>query len=264
MEILVYIHIYNIVKNKLICIIGILISFFVFQEVGYAQKILDARTLKTKNLKPAILYWDFGDPEYLTIETIYPSRDSGNFYWNVVHRSPILDDSSGNGFDYYLINEKGLKTIKSQMYHAGFTNYAIDIDKDSAHISIKRPSDSVAYSIKIPDFIAPEGPGSSIFLGSLPLSENYHIQYYELDRWSGAAPKTGQVALTELKVIGVETLEIDGKKVSTYRMNITSKNGRFTEVWALKNEPHYWVKVNHKIDEKRTMKSRVVKMFIFK
>jgi hypothetical protein len=250
-------------KNRMKLVLGI-IALCSLCEHSIAQTRLSVESLIPKNLKPAILYWDFGSPEYLTVETIYPLRDSINSYWNVTHRSPVLDESEGNGFDYYQINEKGLKPVRSQMYHASFINYLINFEKDTAKLIIKKPTDTTEYKIKIPEFIAPEGPGTSIFLGSLPLSEGYHIEYYELNRWSGVAPNIGQLELKDLRVLGTEKLEIDGKYFDTYKINITSKSGGFTEIWALKDTPHYWVKVNHKISDGRMMKSKVVKLFIVK
>ena len=146
-----------------------------------AQETLTEEKIKTKQLKPAILYWDFGSPEYLTIETIYPLKDSTNSYWNVTHRSPVLDDSTSNGFDYYLINEKGLRPVISHMYHLGF-DYYINFKNDTASLYIKTMTDTTEYKIKVPRILAPEGPGLSVFLGSLELSKDYHISYYELNR----------------------------------------------------------------------------------
>lgn len=251
--------------NSKINNIQILLSLLISISLTYTsngQETLTNDKINTKQLKPAILYWDFGAPEYLTIESIYPTKDSVNSYWNVTHRSPIVDDTVGNGFDYYLINEKGLRPVISHMYHLGFTNYYINFKSDTASLSIKSMRDTVNYKVKIPEILAPEGPGLSVFLGSLKLSKQFHISYFELNRWSGTPPRIGQLELTELKVVGTEKLEIDGQSYDTFKVLISSKSGRFTEVWVLKNAPHYWVKVNQKIDEKRTMKSRVVKMYI--
>jgi hypothetical protein len=251
----------NIMKYK-----QILLSLLISTSLTYnsnGQETLTNDKINTKQLKPAILYWDFGAPEYLTIESVYPIKDSINSYWSVSHRSPIVDDTVGNGFDYYLVNEKGLRPVISHMYHLGFTNYYINFKSDTASLSIKSMRDTVNYKVKIPEILAPEGPGMSVFLGSLKFSKQFHISYYELNRWAGTPPRIGQLELTELKVVGTEKLEIDGQFFDTFKVFISSKSGRFTEVWVLKTAPHYWVKVNHKIDEKRTIRSRVVKMYIF-
>lgn len=228
----------------------------------FAQVALNPKDLKPDQLKPAMLYWDYGAPEYLTIESIYPHQDSTNSYWNVTHRSPVIDESTGNGFDYYLIEAKSVRPVLSHMYHSGFVNYKIEFSKEQANLDIKRPTDSIAYQLELPNYVAPEGPGTPIFLGSLPLQENYDIEFYELNRWNGTPPRTGQLDRTRLKVMGTETVQIEGQSLETYKLNITSEQGRFTEVWALKAAPHYWVKVHHKIDEKRTMKSKVVKLLM--
>lgn len=226
------------------------------------QNLLDPSALNGENIKPAMLYWDYGSPEYLTIETIYPSRDSLGQYWNITHRSPHLDENTGNGFDYYRINRKNVKPILSHMYHQGFTNYKIQFNADSAIIEIKKPKDTIQYNIEIPNYVAPEGPGTPVFLASLPLRENYHILYNEINRWSGKNPKTGEIQLTELKVIGIDTLTIEGKEYNTYILEITTQKGRYTKIWALKDLPHYWVKVEHKIDDERTMRSKVIKVIM--
>ncbi|MEM9679928.1 MAG: hypothetical protein AAF901_06360 [Bacteroidota bacterium] len=103
---------------------------------------------------------------------------------------------------------------------------------------------------------------TKVLLAALPLSENYHIIYNELNRWSGEAPNTGELQRTELKVIGTDTITIEGKEHETYVLKISNQKNRLTEVWVLKESPHYWVKVNHKIDEKRTMRSKVIKLLV--
>lgn len=227
-----------------------------------AQIMLDPTTLNGKLIKPALLYWDFGSPEYLTIESIYPTKDSSKQYWNVTHRSPNPDVKSGNGFDFYKIDQATLKPTLSHMYHDGFTNYKIAFHQDSATIHIQNATDTVKYYLSLPKYTAPEGPGNSVFVASLPLRENYHIRYQELNRWSGEQPNTGEIQLTELKVTGTDVINIDGKAYETYQLTITNEKNRLTEVWALKESPHYPVKIYHRIDDNRTMRSKVVKLLL--
>ncbi len=108
----------KIKKNSLL-VVAILILF----ENAESQNMLDPNSLDGGKIQAAMLYWDYGSPEYLTIETIYPSQDSINHYWNVTHRSPHLNEKSENGFDYYRINQKNVRPVISHMYHEGFTNY---------------------------------------------------------------------------------------------------------------------------------------------
>jgi hypothetical protein len=182
-----------------------------------------------------------------------------NSFWNVTHRSlhPSEDD---NGVDYYRVNANNLQPIFSQMFHPNQINYRIEYLNNQATIDIKNLNDTAQYQLKLPSFIAPEGPGTPLFLGSLPLKKDYQTQYYELNRWSGKALKLGQVELTKLKVIGSEALKIENKDYETLVVEITTANGRYTKAWVLKEAPHYWIKVHHKIDEKRIMKSQVVKI----
>ncbi len=137
-------------------------------------------------------------------------------------------------------------------------------DSDSALVDIRTPQDSVTYSLKLPNYIAPEGPGMPVFLASLPLKENYSIFYYQLNRWSGESPKTGELQQTYLKVIGIETLTIEEKEYETYVLEITTEKGKYTKIWALKEAPHYWVKVDHKLSEDETINSKVIKLIIVK
>lgn len=242
----------------------LLSSIILSSSVVCAQNQLKPADLRPRQLKPALLYWDYGAPEYLTIETIYPFQDSTHIYWNVSHRSAMLDDSTGNGFDFYQVEGDSIRPSLSHMYHSGFTNYKIEFGKDSAYLSIKTPADTVAYALQLPKPIFPEGPGTPILLGSLPLKKKFQVDYYELNRWRGKAPQTGTIELNTLKVVGQDVVEIDGKSLKTYKLEISSKSGRFTEVWVLKKAPHYWVKVNHKIDDKNFMRSKVAKILMLR
>lgn len=61
------------------------------------------------------------------------------------------------------------------MHHAGFIDYNIRFEPDSAKLSIKTMTDTLDYQLKLPELLSPEGPGTSVFLGSLTLSKGYRI-----------------------------------------------------------------------------------------
>ncbi len=213
--------------------------------------------LNTRQLKPAILYWDFG-----TVETIYPSEDSLGAYWNVMHRAaePIkpYDD-----YDYYKVEAKTLRPIVSEMYHRGFIDYRIDFEPAAARIDIARAQDTTHYRVDLPFQSAPEGPGSPLFWGSLPLRVGYTLEYEELDRWSGKDGHSGIVVTKVLRVVGKETLLIDQKKINTYKLEITSQNGSNLTVWVMRQPPHYWLRVHYRPSPGREMKSQVTRFFLW-
>jgi hypothetical protein len=212
--------------------------------------------INTKQLKPAILHWDFG-----TLETIYPSEDSLGTYWNVIHRGPEpikpYDD-----YDYFKVDSKTLRPLISEMYHRGFIDYLIRFDHQQAQVTINTDQDTTRYSIALPGFVTPEGPGSPLFWGSLPLKKGFEIYYDELDRWAGSGTKKGAVVKKTLKVTGEESLLIDNKKYSTYVLTISSNVGSNLTVWVMKEAPHYWLKVIYKPTPDREMRSQVTKIFI--
>ncbi len=226
------------------------------------QRLLAPTDMQPEQLKPALLYWDYGDPQYLTIETIYPHEDSLRSYWNITHRNPSPRASDGNGYDFYSIDSKTLRPVKSHMYHHGYIDYAINFESEVANITISKTGDTINYQVRIPDLLAPEGPGTPVFLGSLPLAPGLYLQYYELNRWTGKEPKTAQLELTDLRVIGEDLISINERKVPTYMLIISTKSGRYTKIWALKEAPHYWVKVQHRISEKEMQESKVTRLIL--
>jgi hypothetical protein len=149
------------------------------------------------------------------------------------------------------------------MFYNGQINYSIDFDSTKATVSIINAHDTVKYQVQTPAYIAPEGPGSAAFFACLPLQDNYIAKYYELNRWSAAAPNTGELILTTLRVTGTDTIVIDNKHYPTYVLEITTERGRYTKAWVLKNKPHYWVKTQHKIDAQRSIKAQVIKLVVF-
>jgi len=229
----------------------------------YGQMKLNPSDLNTEAIRPALIYMDFGSPEYLTIETIYPVSIADDMYWAVTHRSQRFNADLGNGYDYYLVNQETLLPKESHMYHKGFTNYRLEFEKDHTRITIVNPTDSVNYSISTSEYIAPEGPGNDLFLASLPLTENYHITYKEINRWTGSPPYTAKIEENELKVVGSELIEIEYKSIETYKVVVSSDSGRYTEFWVLKESPHYIVQSNHKVSEDRFIKAKAVRLFIF-
>lgn len=231
------------------------IAFVVACAQALAQSAL-ATQLNTRQLKPAIFYWDFG-----TIETIYPSEDSLGTYWNVVHRTsePVkpYDD-----YDYYKVDAKTLRPITSEMYHRGFIDYRIDFEPLAARIEIANDNDTTRYRVDLDTQPAPEGPGSPLFWGSLPLKVGYTMEYRELDRWAGKDRQLAVVVTKNLRVVGTETLRVDNQKVPAYQVEITSDKGSSMTVWVMKQAPHYWLQVNYRPTPDRERKSRVTRFFL--
>jgi hypothetical protein len=243
-------------NNKHITV-AILLFLFLAGRAN-AQVPLTQDKIKTKQLKPAILYWDFG-----TIETIYPSEDSLGSYWNVIHRSPE-PDANTDGYDFYKMDAKTLRPLVSEMRHPGFIHYRIDFTAQQAALYINDGKDSIRYTIALPNLVSPEGPGSPAFWGSLPLKPGFEIEYQELDRWAGKTIQKGVLVKKKLKVTGEEVLTIDQQKVPTYLLDIRSDAGSNLKVWVMKETPHYWVKVDYRPTPDRVMKSQVTRILLLK
>lgn len=240
----------EIMKWLILTMFILTLDFSVMAQQGVENKVY------TKQLKPAILYWDFG-----TLETIYQTKDSTGEYWNVIHRS-IEPDKKTDGFDYYKMNGKTLMPILSELYSPGEMEYTIRFNSKNAIVSYKSTTDTLDYSIDIPEYVAPEGPGTLAFLGSLPLTVGYTIAYFELDRWGGEHQKMALVS-TVLSVKSTDTLTIDSIIYNTYKVELSSENGANTTAWVLKEAPHYWLKVQYKPDKaSKARESKVTKIVI--
>jgi hypothetical protein len=92
--------------------------------------------INTRQLKPAVLHWDFG-----TLETIYPSEDSLGTYWNVIHRSPE-PTKPYDDYDYFKVEGKTLQPLISEMYHRGFIDYRIEFKQQQAEVTIGTDRDT--------------------------------------------------------------------------------------------------------------------------
>lgn len=238
---------------RLYCIAFLILSFTPSWSQTKVEKLIN-----TQQLRPAILYWDFG-----SIETIYPSEDSLGRYWNVIHRS-LEPEQETDGYDYYKMDSQTLRPLVSEMNHPGFIHYLIRFEKQQAAIQFKNSEDTVSYHLPLPEFVTPEGPGSPAFWGSLPLASGFELEYDELDRWAGKDKIKGILVRKKLRVTGVETLDIDAKKCPAYKMEVTSTLGSNLTVWVMKEAPHYWLKVIYKLSPDRTMKSAVTRLFLMK
>jgi len=229
-----------------------------------AVPFLSAGEMTPEALAPALIHWSFGRPDAITVETIYPASMEGERTWNVTHRSAFLDDESGNGFDYYVIDGESLRPIRSQMFHPGRINYEIDFTETQGALTINQGGEETAYTVELPGLLLPEGPGLGVLFAGLPLAEGYEVRFRQLARWSGTPPRLGKVVTTTLHVVDKDQLEIAGVSYPTFRMEMTDGEGGFTEVWALAEAPHYWVKTNHRLDDGRFMRSEAVALSIFR
>lgn len=239
--------------TRLILGLGLLL-FLGFTAVG--QKDVESG-IDVNQLKPAILYWDFG-----TLETIYRTRDEKGTYWNVVHRD-FEPEKETDGFDYYKVDGKTLRPIVSRMYHPGHIDYLIRFTPEKVSINFRDDKEKADYDLDVSGFLAPEGPGLPLFLGSLPLRIGYEVQYRELDRWSGTGGQKGVVVNKKLRVLSSDKIGIDGKDVETLKLEITSDQGSSLTAWVLRKSPHYWVKTEYRPVGGRVFKGQVTKILIF-
>lgn len=236
---------------RMVLAVGLLLAS-VLSAVGQGT---DRPALKPEQLKPAILYWDFG-----TLETIYRTQDETGTYWNVVHRS-FEPEKESDGFDYYKVDAKTLRPVLSRMYHPNFIDYRIRFTSAKAALSIQDDKGkNVEYELDAEGFLAPEGPGTPLFFGSLPLREGFEIRFRELDRWSGKDARKGIIVEKKLRVVGVENIPIDGRDTATFRLEVSSEGGSSMTAWVLKAAPHYWVKTEYRPLSGKVFKGRVTKI----
>ena len=122
---------------------------------AHSQEQLSTQKLLPSRITAAMLFWDFGAPEYMTLESIYPTNDSTRKYWNVVHRN-IYPTTNGNDYDYYQIDAQTLNPVRSQMLQPNVMDYTIDFTDSTAHIHLLQGQDSISYTLQRPTYLAPE------------------------------------------------------------------------------------------------------------
>jgi hypothetical protein len=235
-------------------ILTLLTSVFGFTLL--AQKTVES-DINTSQLRPALLYWDFG-----MIETIYQTQDSSGTFWNVIHRSPEPEKTL-DGYDYYKMHGKTLRPLISEMFYPGATDYSIRFTGNEAAIHYDDKKDSVDYTLNIPHYVSPEGPGTPVFWASLPLTPGYTISYHQLDRWAGKGKQKGVLVTKQLKVSSGDKLTLGEKQYDTYKIDVTSDQGSSVTAWVLKNPPHYWLKVLYRPNKDKVFESKVTRIFIF-
>lgn len=216
------------------------------------------KLINTNQLKPAQIHWYDGG----MIETIYRTTTEKGDFWHVTHRDP--NPSKENDYDYYQMDGKTLFPLISDNLSTNRHFYTLNFSPNIVNIKYKTKEEDVSYQIPIDSYVAPEGPGLPVFLGSLPLKVGFKSSYKVLDRWSGKSPRLAILKTVKLEVLKEDVLTIANTKHKTFIVNLSSDNGSNSKVWVLKKAPHYWVKVEYTPVSGEVFKSQASQIFIFR
>jgi len=140
-------------------------------------------------LKSAVLVWNVGlgyakGPEGL-VETITPTTFSGREVWRVAHYAQDPSSTNSNDFDLYDLDRTTLSPLRS-VWKSGSSRLEMLFEKNE--IQIRTGDNRPEERIRVTSLPAPEGPGGTAWLATLPLEIGYQMRYKIVDRWDGLGP----------------------------------------------------------------------------
>jgi hypothetical protein len=187
---------------------------------------------------PAMLAWSVGldDPKGpdRMVETILPALVDGRAIWRITHREQDPSGTATNDFDLYDVDRATLAPLRS-MWVDGESRLAIAFGPERATITTRDGETTLLLAGPV----APEGPGETAYVASLPLAPGYRHSYQIVDRWAMPRPRLARMTLT---VIGRET--IGGH--ATFVIEIVPDDRSFSIVErVLAAAPHYAIRTEY-------------------
>src|SRR5262249_28409052 len=138
------------------------------------------------DVRAGVIAWSVGvnqaaGPEGL-VETILPAIDDGRQVWRVVHRDadPTAPDGAAS-YDLYDVDRESLNPLRSVMQRPEMS-LRLTFDAGRVTIETRDEHGDRREEIAVRD-PRPEGPGLTVYLGSLPLRAGYRTRFRVIDRW---------------------------------------------------------------------------------
>lgn len=199
----------------------------------------------TGQLQPAMILWRAGTAAG-TIETITPAVLGNRKTWRVTHYSQDPAAEKVNDYDLYDLDQETLAPLRSVMnteqFHLElvFTEKEVTLHKSTAQAN-------VTENIPLATRVEPEGPGSELFIASLPLAAGYQKRYAVVDRWGGHASTRVKLVTLSVSKRAVEDTSLGKRDI--YELIIKSDDGSFQiREKVLAESPHYAVQVEYTRD----------------
>lgn len=205
-------------------------------------------------IRPAMILWGAGIAAGL-VETITPAMLGDRKTWRITHYPQDPTAQKINDYDLYDLDRTTLAPLRSAMnteeYHLEliFTEKEVTLHKTTSR-------DNVTERIPLSTGVEPEGPGTTVFVASLPLTVGYKKRYAIVDRWGGYG--STRVKTVTLSVSERATEDTSLGRRDIYDVLIKPDDGSFQiKAKVLVQNPHYPVRVEYTRDGKTYPASEV-------
>jgi hypothetical protein len=198
-------------------------------------------------VQPALLVWSIGTngPDSATrmVETVTRATFQGRPTWRVTHYPHDAAATTTGEFDTYDLDAETLAPLRSIMRNPGF-ELTLNFSKDRVELRRVAGTTTAAEVIPLGTSVAAEGPGLTVFVGSLPLREGYQRRYHIVDRWNGT--EGGRVKPMTLMVVGREWVNSAIGRQDAFRILIEPDDKSFQIIEHVRAQaPHYPLSVEY-------------------
>jgi hypothetical protein len=187
---------------------------------------------------PALLLWrvdvNGADGPSETLEAITATQVEGRKAWRVTHYPPDPTRSQVNEFDLYEVDAETFHPIRSVMQTPEFR---LEIGFGPTIATLRRTTKNGASVERIPLQVPvmPEGPGNTVFIAGLPLSEKFAMRYVTLDRWDGNG--TSCLKKVQLTVTGRKRITTLAGTKETFEVDVRAEDGSFRILAYVRTDP---------------------------
>jgi hypothetical protein len=247
-----------------------LILFMLLSSLGFTADAISAETkASTQALSAAASdepteYWQVARPEQVcAISDVYEIQATGGRppfvgvanlvrvsiggrdVWRAMHYilDPVDMAKKADGRIFFDVVDADAKTLDIISSTHRFGQRVTAFEFSSAVVtklaSDTQPEEKLTLNDLRP---IPEGPGNLIFVQSVPWRVGLALRASQVDRWRG----TGQERLRDvrIKVLGQETLKIDGRDTPVFSVETRAEDGSFkVESLVTVKRPHREVRV---------------------
>lgn len=145
----------------------------------------------THPIRPTMIVWNTG-----LVETITTAKLGEHTTWRITHYPQDPTASAVQDYDLYDLDSATLAPLRSVMHNE---QLHLELMFTPREVMLRRVSgpDSAVEHIPLSGAVRPEGPGTDVFVASLPISVGYTLHYSIVDRWHGqGATRVKAVTLT--------------------------------------------------------------------
>jgi hypothetical protein len=198
-------------------------------------------------VKPAMLVWSIGtnlpDGPTRMVETVTSVTIEGRSAWRITHYPHDAAATTSAEFDTYDVDADTLAPIRSTMRNPDF-ELTLSFTGNQVELRQVSGTTTAVERIRLDTAVSPEGPGLTVFIGSLPLREGYKRRYHIVDRWDGTEEE--RVKPMSLTVVEREWVKSAIGRQDAFRILIEPDDKSFRIIEYVRAQPpHYPLSVEY-------------------